>query len=83
VFPNLEHLHAALEQFGPWANETNLTLDRPWLELQLTQKIKSLDWEEAKKDVRRFLRPEELKSLQLWCEPFFLAKLQKLMQTPI
>nr|WP_291061432.1 nucleotidyl transferase AbiEii/AbiGii toxin family protein [Hyphomonas sp.] len=81
VFPNLAHLEAALRQFGPWADEAELIVNRRWLEQQLSRKINSIEWDEAKKDVRRFLKSEELKSLQLWSERFFLAKLKRLIET--
>lgn len=79
--PNLSHLEAALRQFGPWADEDELAVNRAWIEQQLARSINTIDWEEAKKDVRRFLKPEELKSLELWSERFFLAKLQRLKET--
>lgn len=37
-----------------------------------------LDGYEAKNDVQRFLKPNELKSLELWTEDFFLTKLDNL-----
>jgi len=78
IFPNLPHLQAALIQFGPWANQDNLSVDDDWLITILTEKIESLDWEDAKNDVRPFLKPREAASLDLWGEGFFLSKLDKL-----
>lgn len=72
--PNLAHLQAALKQFGPWSQDAQLKVNNHWVEEQLSRRIGSIDWDEAKKDVRRFLRSEELKSLDLWSERFFLAK---------
>lgn len=82
VFPNLAHLEAALMQFGPWSDEVALTVNRRWIEEHISRTIHSIDWNEAKKDVRRLLKPEELRSLELWSERFFLAKLQRLIETP-
>ncbi|MEX1251620.1 MAG: nucleotidyl transferase AbiEii/AbiGii toxin family protein [Hyphomonas sp.] len=82
VSPNLVHLEAALKQFGPWSDDAGLTVDKQWIEQQLSGTISSINWDEAKKDVRRFLKPAELKSLELWSERFFLTKLQRLIETP-
>lgn len=80
VFPNLPHLQAALIQYGPWAKQNNLKVDEDWLNKVLKEKIAALDWEDAKDDVRPFLRPRDAVSLDLWGEGFFLEKLQKLLQ---
>lgn len=79
VFPNLPHLQAALIQFGPWENQTDLTVDKNWLEKIITEKIKSINWEDAKIDIRPFLKPREASSLDLWRNDFFLSKLEKLL----
>lgn len=79
VSPNLPHLQAALIQYGPWAGQADLSIGTAWLARELRQKIGSVNWDEARSDVHRFVRPDDLKSLELWSERFFLAKLQKLM----
>lgn len=79
IYPNLPHLQAALIQFGPWAKQKDLSVDGVWLQTVLTEKIKSIDWEDTKNDVRPFLKPREAVSLDLWREEFFLAKLEKLI----
>jgi hypothetical protein len=81
--PSLAHLEASLNQFGPWSEDAELTVNNQWVEEQLSRTIGSIDWDEAKKDVRRFLTPEELKSLELWSERFFLAKLRKLIENAV
>ena len=48
------------------------------MKLLMQKKIISLDWEKAKLDVHRFLKPNELKSLELWNKDFFLMKLKNL-----
>jgi hypothetical protein len=78
VAPNLPLLRAALIQTGPWAGDDHIAVDRPWLHDALGGTIAKIDWTAAAADVRRFLRPTELKSLDLWSERFFLAKLDKL-----
>ena len=79
VSPNLEHLSAALFQFGPWKDHDLENVDAAWLKRELEEKIQTIDWDEAKNDVRRFMRPDELKSLDLWSQRFFSAKLKKLV----
>jgi predicted nucleotidyltransferase component of viral defense system len=79
AFPNLPHLEAALRQFGPYSNDADLSASPAWLASALTDKIASIDWEHAKQDVRRFLRPAEAQALDLWSERFFNSKLSKLM----
>lgn len=78
VTPNLPHLGAALVQYGPWQEQADLNVDAGWLDNALKEKIETIDWEEAKTDVRRFLKPDELSSLELWSHRFFTAKRAKL-----
>lgn len=74
--PNLPLLGAALDQAGPWRGQA-ISVDTPWLTDSLKTKIGSIDWSGAVDDVRRFLKPAEAKSLSLWSERFFLAKLDQ------
>ncbi|MCY4153467.1 MAG: nucleotidyl transferase AbiEii/AbiGii toxin family protein [Aestuariivita sp.] len=80
VTPNLQHLQAALLQFGPWSQERDIPVDMDWLHDAMTEKIASISWPQARDDVRRFLRPREAESLTLWSEVFFITKLAKLIQ---
>lgn len=81
VSPNLVHLQAALAQASPWSGQDDLEVDSMWLEQALTEVIGAIDWKAAADDVARFLRPSESKSLELWSERFFRAKLEKMMRT--
>jgi hypothetical protein len=74
---NYELLSAALSQLGPWQGQ-NLLIDRGWCVERLQEKIKATDWPQAREDVRRFLKPGELPSLDLWEKDFFLAQAEKL-----
>lgn len=78
VKPNLTHLQAALIQAGPWTGQEGFKIDMAWLEDTLRNTIATIDWKAAADDVRRFLRPAEAKSLALWSDRFFLAKLEKM-----
>lgn len=74
---NHELLSAALDQQGPWAR-AHTRIDNAWCVAQLSTLIKTLDWNRAREDVRRFLKPLELPSLELWTPEFFLAQCRKL-----
>ena len=78
VYPDLPLLAAGLLQAGPWQGQVALNVDSDWLSETLKAKIASIDWTAAAADVNRFLRPAEAKSLSLWSERFFLAKLDQL-----
>ena len=79
IGPNLPHLQAALEQYGPWQCQ-DLVVDRVWLEGALLARIGALDWPKAIQDVKPFLPAPEQAGLKLWGEPFFTAKVAKLIQ---
>ena len=72
VSPNLPHLQQALQQYGPWANQT-LNVDIAWLKETLKTKVESIDWGAAAQDFERFMRPVEQRSLKLWSDRFFLV----------
>ncbi|MDK2756867.1 MAG: nucleotidyl transferase AbiEii/AbiGii toxin family protein [Blastomonas fulva] len=80
VTPNLVLLQNALVQAGPWAGDASLRVDMSWLNDSLSSAIGSITWKEAANDVERFLRPADMKSVDLWSERFFLAKLNKLVE---
>ncbi len=70
-------LSAALDQQGPWAG-TSPSTDDEWCIAALTAAIKTVDWRQAREDVRRFLKPIELPSLDLWSAEFLLAQCRKI-----
>ena len=78
VRPNLDLLRNALIQAGPWAGDDSLPADMDWLKDALADVIAKMDWKAAANDVERFLRPAELKSVELWSERLFMAKVEKL-----
>ena len=75
---NYALLAASLAQMGPWKGAL-LPVDRAWSVAQLRAKIEATDWPQAREDVRRFLKPNELPSLQLWSRDFFLGQAEKLV----
>ncbi len=79
--PNLALLRNALLQAGPWAGDDSIAVDMPWLKDALSAAIRRIEWKDAADDVARFLRPADLKSVDLWSERFFDAKVEKLAET--
>lgn len=77
ISPNLLLLQNALIQYGPWQDQ-DLNIDHEWVMKALSEKIASIDWQDAVADVERFIKVIEQKSLKLWSERFFTEKLQKL-----
>jgi len=78
VSPNLPHLGAALDQYGPWQRKA-IAVDKVWLETALLERIRSIDWPAAAKDVEPFLGGPERAGLTLWSERFFAAKVERLV----
>jgi len=70
-------LSAALNQQGPWKG-TQPATDTTWCIENLSAAIQSVDWNRARLDVQRFIKPRELSSLDLWTSDFFLAQCNKL-----
>jgi predicted nucleotidyltransferase component of viral defense system len=77
--PSINHtlLSAALDQTGPWKDQHIATNDA-WCIERLQTAIESLDWRQARDDVRRFVKTSELPSLELWSREYFLAQCRKL-----
>jgi predicted nucleotidyltransferase component of viral defense system len=78
VKPNLRLLSNALEQFGPWKGK-RVRADMNWYGKEMARRIRKIDWEKAKADVQRFLRPVDVKTLKLWNENYFLDYLRRLL----
>lgn len=70
-------LDKAVKQAGPWEGR-NISVTPAWLLQKLKTKINGTDWDAAKKDVERFLRPRELPALDVWSKEFFVSRVDKL-----
>jgi len=77
--PNISMLANALQQTGPWKGK-NPVITQQWLQEQLTERIKRINWQDAVKDIARFLRPYQQESLNLWSEAFFASKIDKMFR---
>jgi len=74
---NFELLSHAIAQVGPWQDK-NIQVTPQWLVEELNKKIEIIDWDKAKQDVVRFLKPRELATLELWSKDFFRSRVAKL-----
>lgn len=74
---NYQYLEEALHQSGPW-KDTQVHVDRAWLQDALYQKITSIDWLEAGMDVRRFVPVDEQSSIDFWKAEVFIQQLDKM-----
>jgi len=74
---NLPMFKQAINQFGQWEGK-NILITKSWIMHELEQKIQTLDWEDVKKDVVGFLKPDKKETLKLWSKDFFIKKLKKL-----
>ena len=68
---------SALNQIGPWKGK-KIQADRAWCLERLQERINAIDWNQARQDVRRFVKSNELPSLGLWSVEFFIAQAAKL-----
>jgi hypothetical protein len=76
---NFTLLTHAINQKGNWEGQ-NIIVTPEWFLKKLKEKIITMSWDDAKKDVARFLRPRELATLDLWSQDFFLSRLEKLSE---
>jgi len=71
---NYKFLASALKQQGPWQGQ-DLKINKDWILKALRERICSLDWSQAKEEIKRFVRPNELASIDLWSKELFLDRL--------
>lgn len=76
---NFSLLKTAIEQAGPWKDK-HIQVTPEWFLKNLKIKINSINWDDAKKDIARFLRPRDLPSLDVWSKEFFVSRVEKLSE---
>jgi hypothetical protein len=76
---NFTFFNHAIVQTGRWKDH-KMSVDAKWLIHELEEKINNMDWNIAKQDVVKFLRPRELAPLDLWSTDFFLSRLEKMAE---
>ncbi len=74
---NFKLLSNAIAQAGSWKTQ-KIAVTPQWFLQELKLKIAQIDWEAARQDVVKFLKPQELASLELWSRDFFYSRLDKL-----
>lgn len=71
---NLILLQNGLNQNGPWQG-MGVRVDKQWVFENLKKVIQSTDFELAKADVGKFLKPLEARGLAVWGSSYFLEQL--------
>jgi predicted nucleotidyltransferase component of viral defense system len=77
--PNLKMLEAAIYQTGPWSGK-KIKITPEWLTFALTEKIESMNWNNVRQDVERFVSDKDRKVLQMWNTQYFLQIVNKIGQ---
>ena len=70
-------LKNALYQAGPYKGQ-QIHFDKAWLIDAFEKKIKSLNWNAAKRDIINFLRAEDRRFIENWSEPLFKSQQSKM-----
>lgn len=73
---NLDHLKERLIQSNRWVREKELTIKD--VQILLEVKFEDIDYENAKEDVKRFIKDESL--LDIWCAEFFIDSTKHLKE---
>ncbi|MBI4223325.1 MAG: nucleotidyl transferase AbiEii/AbiGii toxin family protein [Deltaproteobacteria bacterium] len=73
---NYTFLTHACRQQGSWQG-TEIVATKDWYLKEMKRKVEQIDWEEAKQDVRRFLKPRALAVLDIWGKDFFMDRLER------
>lgn len=74
--PNFKFLSAALMQQGPWKGQS-VAVDGDWVVEQLKKNIEKRNMFTLQNDIRRFVKPEDAASVDLWSRELFLEFIEK------
>jgi predicted nucleotidyltransferase component of viral defense system len=77
ISPNYPYLNAALDQQGPWKG-LGIQADGTWLKEALHTRIDAVVWDEAVRDMDRFLLSDQKAPLKLWGPDLFHHKANQL-----
>ena len=66
-----------MKNIGPWRGQ-EIVPDIHWVQDALSAKILELDWDETRKEMIRFVKPQDLDVLRTWNREFFLTCVEKL-----
>ena len=73
---NMNLLQASLYQHGPWQG-TDLTIDLNWFKREMLARIRTINWQDTASDIKRFLKPADVKTLEVWSGDFFAHVLDR------
>ncbi len=73
---HLAHLQKRMEQTGHWEPEPGAALDLAALKARLVERFAAVDFEQARDDVRPFIRDPD--ALALWSREFFVDLIDRL-----
>lgn len=76
---NYPLLRSQINQAGPWQGE-DIEFSQEWCFEELIRKVKTLDWEAAKREVVPFVRSHERPSLELWGVDFFSSLIESYLK---
>ena len=75
---NYDQLANALKQMGPFKDQ-DIKVDRDFVVRELSKKIEQLNWKEVVHDVEKFLKSDEVLSLNNWSKDLFLSRVNKIV----
>ena len=78
---NYPLLSASINQFGPWSG-AGIEVTRSWLLTELRERVGAINWDTAREDVARFLKPNARLSLDIWSKELFLSQLELIPAAP-
>lgn len=76
---NFNLLTSAMDQQGPWKGK-GIKIDKNWCVENLRKRVAEIDWKKTADDVKRFLKPDEAATVELWSVDFFNSRIEKLEQ---
>jgi hypothetical protein len=78
IVPDLKLLSNAIEQQGAWSRR-GVCVTPDWYLETMQDRIRQIDWDEARADVIRFITARELGSLSAWNADLFLQQMDQLI----
>lgn len=69
---NYSLFRTQINQSGPWQGQ-HIAVSKEWCFGELKKKVKTVDWDEARREVSPFIRDRARPSLELWGVEFFNA----------
>ena len=74
---NREFLKSALEQQGPWKNQS-LNFGIEWIQENLQQRIAETKWKQVTEELTRFVRPKDRQVVSTWTTDFVNSRIERI-----